>query len=121
MGNPPGVRIPRPPPKRVSYNGIITDFQSEDRSSILLARSNFTNKYCMFSVEFDHDEICITIMDDTGEYGDLKIHSFDDVVFLCQDDPELDTQQILEVNPEMWEELITAIHSPEGFFMRTRK
>ena len=26
---------------RVSYNGIITDFQSEDRSSILLARSKF--------------------------------------------------------------------------------
>jgi hypothetical protein len=75
----------------------------------------------LYTVEFDHDELCITIMDDTGEYGDLKIHSFDDVVFLCQDDPELDTQQILEVNPEMWEELIAAIHSPEGFFMRTRK
>ena len=27
--------------KRVSYNGIITDFQSEDRSSILLTRSKF--------------------------------------------------------------------------------
>lgn len=33
------VRFLAPMPKRVSYNGIITDFQSEDRSSILLARS----------------------------------------------------------------------------------
>lgn len=75
----------------------------------------------MFSVEFDHDEICITIMDDTGEHGDLKVHAFDDMVFIAQWDPESETQHILEINPDMWEELIAAIHSPEGFFMRTKK
>lgn len=72
----------------------------------------------MFSVEFDWDEVCITVMDDTGVHGDLKIHSFDDIVYITQDDPELDTVQLLEINPDMWEELMTAIHSPEGFFMR---
>jgi len=72
----------------------------------------------MFSVEFDHDEICITVMDDTGEHGDLKIHAFDDIVYLTQDDLELDTTHFLEINTSMWEELITAIHSPEGFFRR---
>jgi hypothetical protein len=75
----------------------------------------------MFSVEFDWDEVCITVMDDTGVHGDLKIHSFDDIVYITQDDLELDTTHILEINPAMWEELMTSIHSPEGFFMRGKK
>ena len=75
----------------------------------------------MFSVEFDHDEICITVMDDTGVHGDLKIHAFDDIVYLTQYDPEIDIDNVLEINPDQWEELIAAIHSPEGFFMKTRK
>tara|TARA_Y100000389_G_scaffold18078_1_gene15757 strand:+ start:273 stop:500 length:228 start_codon:yes stop_codon:yes gene_type:complete len=75
----------------------------------------------MYTVEYDHDEICITIMDDTGVYGDLKIHSFDDIVYITQDDPELDETQVMEINPAMWEELMTSLHSPEGFFMRVNK
>ena len=75
----------------------------------------------MFSVEFDWDEVCITVMDDTGHHGDLKVHSFDDIVYITQDDLELDCEHILEINPAMWEELLAAIHSPEGFFMRERK
>jgi len=75
----------------------------------------------MFSVEFDHDEVCITVMDDTGVHGDLKVHAFDDLVYIRQWDPETEKDHILEINPDMWEELITAIHSPEGFFMRTKR
>jgi hypothetical protein len=75
----------------------------------------------MFSVEFDHDEVCITVMDDTGVHGDLKIHAFDDIVYLTQYDQDLDIDNVLEINPDQWEELIAAIHSPEGFFMRERK
>ena len=75
----------------------------------------------MFSVEFDHDEVCITVMDDTGVHGDLKIHAFDDIVYLTQYDQDLDIDNVLEINPNQWEELIAAIHSPEGFFMRERK
>lgn len=75
----------------------------------------------MFSVEFDHDEVCITVMDDTGVHGDLKVYAFDDLVYIGQDDPETDTQTLLEINPMMWEELIAAIHSPEGVFMRSVK
>jgi hypothetical protein len=74
----------------------------------------------MYTVEFDHDEICITVMDDTGVHGDLKVYAFDDLVYIAQDDPELDTQHILEINPDMWEELIAAINSPEGFFKRVK-
>ena len=75
----------------------------------------------MFLVEFDHDEVCITVMDDTGVHGDLKIHAFDDIVYLTQYDQDLDIDNVLEINPDQWEELIAAIHSPEGFFMRERK
>ena len=75
----------------------------------------------MFSVEFDHDEVCITVMDDTGVHGDLKIHAFDDIVYITQYDQDLDIDNVLEINPDQWEELIAAIHSPEGFFMRERK
>ena len=72
----------------------------------------------MYSVEFDHDEICITVMDDTGIHGDIKVRSYDDVVYITQDDEDLDCEFVLEMNPAMWEELISAIQSPEGFFKR---
>ena len=72
----------------------------------------------MYSVEFDHDEVCITILDDKGVHGDIKVRSFDDVVYITQDDETLDVEFILEMSPAMWEELITAIQSPEGFFKR---
>jgi hypothetical protein len=51
----------------------------------------------------------------------LKVYAFDDLVYIGQDDPETDTQTLLEINPIMWEELIAAIHSPEGVFMRSVK
>ena len=74
----------------------------------------------MYTVEFDHDEICITVMDDFGTHGDLIVNSFDDLVYIRQYDPETDTDFIIEISPEMWEELISAIHSKEGFFKRVR-
>ena len=92
--------------------------KTEARVRICAQRLSTIINIFMFSVEFDWDEVCITVMDDTGVHGDLKIHSFDDIVYITQDDPELDTVQLLEINPDMWEELMTAIHSPEGFFMR---
>jgi len=72
----------------------------------------------MFSVEFDHDEVCITVVDDTGVHGDLRVHAFDDLVYLTQYDQDLNQEYILEINPDMWEQLIMAIHSPEGVFLR---
>jgi|TARA_R110001592_G_scaffold55809_4_gene170556 hypothetical protein len=74
----------------------------------------------MYSVEFDHDEVSITVMDETGRVGDLQIHAFDDIVYIRQWDPDTDRNHILEINPDMWEELMLAIHSPEGFFIQKR-
>jgi len=70
----------------------------------------------MFSVEFEHDEITITIMDDSGGYDDLIINSFDDIIYIRQFEDDNLRPQSIAMTPKMWEELITAIDSPEGFF-----
>lgn len=75
----------------------------------------------MFSVEYDWDEVCITVLDDTGYHSDLKIHAFDDIVYITQYDHRSDTEHKLEINPSMWEDLLTAIHSQEGLFSQIRK
>lgn len=72
----------------------------------------------MYTVEFDHDEVCITIMDDSGNHTDLVINSFDDIVYLRQWEEETDTMQVIDLSPEMWEELMLSFNSAEGFFKR---
>ena len=71
----------------------------------------------MFSVEYDHDEITITIVDDTGFHGDLKIHAFDDVVYLSQWDPDTDSDSMIMISPDMWEQLLLSIESTEGVYI----
>jgi|TARA_B110000503_G_scaffold36695_1_gene59997 hypothetical protein len=72
----------------------------------------------MFSVEFDFDDITITVMDDSGNHSDLIVNSFDDIVYIRQYDEENETESIIDISPKQWEELIHAIHSQEGFFKR---
>ena len=72
----------------------------------------------MFSVEFDFDDITITVMDDSGNHSDLIVNSFDDIVYIRQYDEENETESIIDISPNQWEELIHAIHSQEGFFKR---
>jgi hypothetical protein len=71
----------------------------------------------MFTVEFDHDDIEITILDDGANHEDLKIHAFDDIVYLVQHDEELDARNIITLSPSMFEDLINAVQSPEGAFI----
>jgi len=70
----------------------------------------------MYTVEMDHDEICITVLDDVGFNDDLRIIIYDDIVFITQHDPENDQDSIIQISPDMWDELISAINSPEGAF-----
>jgi len=71
----------------------------------------------MFTVEFDHDDVEITVVDDTGHYEDLKIDAFDDIVYIRQWNEETERFSTIAVSPAMWEELISAISSPEGAFV----
>jgi hypothetical protein len=75
----------------------------------------------MFTIEMDHDEITITLLDDSGNYADVIINSFDDIVYIRQFEEEDDAPQAIALSPKMWEELIAAIHSPEGAFLTVKK
>ena len=73
--------------------------------------------FSMFSVEYDHDEICITVVDDYGFHGDLKIHAFNDIVYISQWDPDTDSDSLMMISPDMWEQLLQAINSTEGVYV----
>ena len=68
----------------------------------------------MFTNEFDHDLTTITIMDETGESNDLIVDAFDDIVYIRQYDNDLEMDTILMISTAMFDDLINAIHSPEG-------
>jgi hypothetical protein len=75
----------------------------------------------MYTVEMDLDEITITLLDDSGNYADVIINSFDDIVYIRQFEDNSTTPQAIALSPQMWEELISAMHSPEGAFRTVRK
>ena len=77
-------------------------------------------RYGMYTVEFDHDKVAITIIDDSGKHSDLQVNSHDNIVYIKQYNPNTDSEVWISISPEMWEELITAIDSPEGAFRHVR-
>lgn len=70
----------------------------------------------MYTVEFEHDETCITILDDYGYNEDLIINAFSDIVYIRQYDETTDRIKTIAISPKMWEELINAMASPEGAY-----
>jgi len=74
----------------------------------------------MFTVEMDHDEIEITILDDANNNEDVKIHLFDDIVYIRQvfDDNKIEA---IQMSPDMWDELVAAINSSEGAYRSIKK
>ena len=75
----------------------------------------------MFTIEMDHDEIEITVMDDTGHSEDVKVHLFDDIVYIRQFEDDTDSVNAIAMSPDMWDELVAALNSPEGTFRTVRK
>jgi hypothetical protein len=69
----------------------------------------------MFTVEMDHDEIEINILDDNGNNDDVKVHLFDDIVYIRQID-EHNKVDSIQMSPSMWDELVAAINSSEGAY-----
>lgn len=72
----------------------------------------------MYTVEFDFDDVEITVIDDTGFHEDLKIDAFEDIVYISQWDENTDKATVIAISPQMWDELIAAIQSPEGAFVK---
>lgn len=71
----------------------------------------------MYTNEFNFDEICITVLDDTNAYDDLVVNAFEDVVYIRQHD-EILGEQMIVISTSQWEDLINAIHSSEGAFKK---
>lgn len=71
----------------------------------------------MYTVEMDLDEIEITVLDDSGRYEDVKVFSYDDVVYIRQFNEKRNKWDLIQMSPEMYAELMTAWQSPEGAFV----
>ena len=54
----------------------------------------------------DFDEIEITVLDDTGTYEDIKVFSYDDIVYIRQYNEETDRHTLISMSPEMYVELM---------------
>jgi hypothetical protein len=65
----------------------------------------------MFTVDINFDKTVITILDETAQVNDLTVEILDDAVYFCQDD------NMLQITPEMFDELLAAFNSPDGAFI----
>lgn len=71
----------------------------------------------MFTVEMDLDEIEITVLDNRGKYEDIKVFSYDDVVYIRQWNEKKNVWDLVQMSPEMYVELMTAYQHPEGAYI----
>lgn len=74
----------------------------------------------IYTVEFDMDEVGIHIIDEGANHEDLIVNAFDDIVFIRQWNEEFQRFDVIDISPSQWEELISAIDSPEGAFILAR-
>ncbi len=72
----------------------------------------------MYTVEFEHDVIEIVVLDDTGVEEDLKVELEDEGVFISQFCTILNEEQNIRISHKQWEELLLAVNSPEGAFIK---
>lgn len=70
----------------------------------------------MFSNEFDFDCTTITVLDDYGNYEDVKVELFDDIVVIRQWDEDINAYQTIHMSPEMYRDLMMAMNQGEGVY-----
>ena len=77
----------------------------------------------MFTVEMDFDEMEITVLDDSGRFEDVKVFSYDEIVYIRQFNEKKNAWDLIQMTPQMYAELMTAWQSPEGSYITnlTRK
>jgi hypothetical protein len=72
----------------------------------------------MWTVEFEDDHFEIVILDDTGVEEDIKVELEDEGVFISQYCSIMDEEQNIRISHKQWEELLLAVNSPEGAFIK---
>ena len=70
----------------------------------------------MFTIEMEHDETTVTILDDYGYNEDVQFSIFDDVVYIRQWNDELGCAETIALSPQMFDEFCKALNLPEGAY-----
>ena len=70
----------------------------------------------MFTIEMDHDETLVTLLDDRSNYEDVQFMIFDDIVYIRQWNDELDQFETIVMSPEMFDEFHKALNLPVGSY-----
>ena len=75
----------------------------------------------MYTVEYEHDTFEIVVLDDQGREDDLRVEIETDAVFISQFNSVLNQEQNIRITPEQWDEMLEALQSPEGSFIKRIK
>lgn len=75
----------------------------------------------MFTVEMDHDETTVTVLDNEGNWDDVELFLYDDVVYIRQFDEELNVMQMIAMSPQMFHELLTSMNHSVGAYVTHHK
>ena len=70
----------------------------------------------MFTVEMEHDETAVTLLDNENNHEDVIFNIFDDIVYIRQWDDLAECFNVIVLSPEMFDEFISALASPEGSY-----
>lgn len=76
----------------------------------------------MYTVEMDHDEVKIILIDENESEGEVEFYLYDDCVVIKQHHylEEIDIYDEIRMTPEQFEDLRVAFQSPEGVFYRKK-
>lgn len=71
----------------------------------------------MITIEFDEDETCITIIDDTGELEDIQALLYDDYCHIRQWNEKNQMFDVISMKPDMYLKLMKAWNLPAGSYI----
>ena len=71
----------------------------------------------MITVEFDHDETLLTIMDREGHHEDVSALLYDEVCYIRQWNEKKDWFDVIVLSPEMYLQLMKSFQLPEGAYV----
>ena len=71
----------------------------------------------MMTVEFDLDETCITVLDQSGELEDVQALLYDDYCHIRQWNEKTKMFDVITLTPEMYLKLMRAFNLPEGTYV----
>jgi hypothetical protein len=75
----------------------------------------------MITVEFEDDETCITVIDNTGNLEDIQALLYDDYCHIRQWNEKNQMFDVVTFTPEMYFKLMKAWNLPQGTYILEKK